>query len=147
MSDGAAVGFDVTPPGGEMPTATAENSGRSASGQFVPGNQFRWKKGASPNPGGRPARPLTEALWTQLERRIPDDAEGKKLRKKFHLSAKATWLDVVACALVRRAIDDNAAAAELGNRLEGKPTQAIEVSTPRDIRIVVHYEKALPCGN
>lgn len=72
-------------------------------------------KGQSGNPGGRPSeRPWREALLLALnERTGKKKTDPKKLRK-------------VADAVVAAAIDgDVTAAREIGDRLDGKPTQAI----------------------
>ena len=86
------------------------------------GVNTRWRKGQpSPNPGGRPrSKLLSEALRDRLSQVIDDDAAGR------------TFAEAVADNLVRLACSEepNAvhAATEIGNRVEGRARQAIEVA-------------------
>jgi hypothetical protein len=75
-----------------------------------------WPKGVSGNPTGRPKKkPLTD----ELERILLEEAPN---------SNGQTWAAIIARALVRRASKgDVRAIAELGNRVEGKPVQAVEL--------------------
>ena len=75
-----------------------------------------WPKGVSGNPGGRPhAKPLTEEIERQLGQEAPN-GKGQ------------TWAAVIAKALLTRAAKgDIRAIAELANRVEGKPFQALAV--------------------
>jgi hypothetical protein len=74
-----------------------------------------FQKGQSGNPGGRPSeRPWRDALLLALnERAGKKKTDPKKLRK-------------VADAVVAAAIEgDVTAAREIGDRLDGKPTQVL----------------------
>ena len=75
-----------------------------------------WKPGESGNPGGRPkTKPLTEELQRLLEQAAP---KGKG----------RTWAAVIAEALLTKACKgDVRAIAELANRVEGRPFQAVGV--------------------
>ena len=75
-----------------------------------------WPKGVSGNPGGRPRRKL---ITDELERLLAEEAPNGKGQ---------TRATVIAQALLRRASKgDVRAIAELSNRIEGKPAQAIAV--------------------
>ena len=86
------------------------------------GKATRWKKGqASPNPGGRPkSRLLSEALRTRLAEVKPGDPTGR------------TYAEVVAQNLVEIACSEGPgavhAANEIGDRIEGRSRQSIEVA-------------------
>jgi len=88
------------------------------------GTATRWRKGqASPNPGGRPkTKVLSEALRAKLAEVSADDPEHR------------TNAEIIAENLVRIASSENrgaiAAAAEIGNRVEGR-AHSVEIS---DIR-------------
>ena len=75
-----------------------------------------WPKGVSGNPGGRPkTKPVTE----ELERLLQQEAPEKNGQ---------TWAALIAEALVRRAANgDVQAIAEVANRLEGRPAQAVSL--------------------
>lgn len=79
------------------------------------------EEGFERKPGGRPrSRLLSEALRTRLAEVKPDDPAGR------------TFAEVVAENLVEIASSKGpvavAAINEIGNRLGGRPTQAVEIS-------------------
>lgn len=80
------------------------------------GKPYRWKKGESGNPGGRPkSKTLSAAYRTKLEEPVPNDPEGR------------TWAELIAEAQVRDAVRGNVQAArEIADRTEGRARQAIE---------------------
>ena len=80
------------------------------------GKPYRWKKGQSGNPGGRPkSRILSDAYRYKLEEPVPNDPEGR------------TWAELIAEAQVRDAVRGNVnAAREIADRTEGRAKQAIE---------------------
>jgi Family of unknown function (DUF5681) len=86
------------------------------------GAATRWRKGQpSPNPGGRPkSRLLSNALTAKLAEVKPDDAEGR------------TYAQVIAANLVELAAGKSrsavVAAAQILDRIEGKPTQQLHVA-------------------
>ena len=82
-------------------------------------------KGVSGNPGGRPkTKPLTEELQRLLEQEAPN-SKGR------------TWATAIALALVKRASKgDVRAISELGNRVEGRPAQAVELNADLSSSIV-----------
>lgn len=127
---------------GAPETATAANSVGSA-GRFAPGNVYRFPKGKSGNPKGRPPRPLADALERDLGSRLPNTAEAEILRKRLHLPKTATWAMAISAAMVRRAILDTRTAAEIADRTEGRATLPIELSTPEklEIRFKIEYVK------
>ena len=92
-------------------------AGRTASGRFLPGT--------SGNPGGRPRsrRAITEAI---------SDEDGAK----------------VAAELVRLALHAKeesvrrAACSDILDRLHGRPMQAMEIDTPRDVSFEVRLVDA-----
>jgi hypothetical protein len=81
------------------------------------GAAFRWQPGQSGNPGGRPAfKELSNACREILLSPLPDDP-------------KRTYAEAIAERLAQAALAGNIdAAAELGNRAEGRPRQALEIS-------------------
>jgi hypothetical protein len=80
------------------------------------GKPYRWKKGTSGNPLGRPkSKTLSDAYRYKLEEPVPNDPE------------KRTWAELIAEAQVRDAVRGNVQAAkEIADRTEGKARQAIE---------------------
>jgi hypothetical protein len=80
------------------------------------GKAYRWKKGQSGNPGGRPkSKTLSDAYRNKLEEPVPNDPE------------KRTWAELIAEAQVRDAVRGNVQAArEIADRTEGRARQAIE---------------------
>jgi Family of unknown function (DUF5681) len=75
-----------------------------------------WPKGVSGNPGGRPK---TKQLTSELERLLEEEAPKANGQ---------TWATVIAEALLTKARKgDVRAIAELANRIEGRPAQAIAV--------------------
>jgi hypothetical protein len=80
------------------------------------GKPYRWKKGQSGNPSGRPkSKTLSDAYRSKLEEPVPNDPEGR------------TWAELIAEAQVRDAVRGNVQAArEIADRTEGRPRQAIE---------------------
>jgi hypothetical protein len=85
------------------------------------GKSTRWKKGQSPNPGGRPkSRLLSEALRTRLAEVKPDDPQRR------------TFAEVIAANLIEIACSRSAGAVtavnEIADRIEGRPTQRLDVN-------------------
>jgi len=80
------------------------------------GKPYRWKKGKSGNPSGRPkSKTLSDAYRNKLEEPVPNDPEGR------------TWAELIAEAQVRDAVRGNVQAArEIADRTEGRARQAIE---------------------
>jgi hypothetical protein len=80
------------------------------------GKPYRWKKGQSGNPTGRPkSKTLSDAYRNKLEEPVPNDPERR------------TWAELIAEAQVRDAVRGNVQAArEIADRTEGKARQAIE---------------------
>lgn len=86
------------------------------------GAATRWKKGqASLNPGGRPkSRLLSQALGSRLAEVKPDDPQGRT-----YAEVVAANLIDIACSRVPGAVT---AANEIADRLEGRPTQRLDVN-------------------
>src|ERR1700681_3293 len=80
------------------------------------GKAYRWKKGQSGNPGGRPkSKTLSDAYRNKLEEPVPNDPE------------KRTWAELIAEAQVRDAVRGNVQAArEIADRTARRARQAIE---------------------
>lgn len=80
------------------------------------GKPYRWKKGQSGNPSGRPkSKTLSDAYRSKLEEPVPNDPEER------------TWAELIAEAQVRDAVRGNVQAArEIADRTEGRARQAIE---------------------
>jgi uncharacterized protein DUF5681 len=82
------------------------------------GAATRWQKGQpSPNPGGRPHKTaLTDAIREQLAQVDAKDKAGR------------TNAEVVAAALIAKAKrGDVRAASEIADRVEGKPSQSLNL--------------------
>jgi hypothetical protein len=119
---------------------TPENGGRDKRGRFQRGNQWRLPTGARLNPGGRPKKlPLTESLRELLLTKLPDTAEGRRIRKTYGLATDATWATAICNAQLRMALTSTAAAAEIADRTEGKPPVRLEFGPSQNIRFEVHY--------
>ena len=84
---------------------------------------YRWKKGQSGNPGGRPkTKVLSEAYRNALAELSPKD--------------QRTLAEAIAAALVRRALkSDVRAAAEIADRTEGKAPQSVRLEGDRGIAV------------
>jgi len=80
------------------------------------GKPYRWKKGQSGNPSGKPkSKTLSDAYKSKLEEPVPNDPDGR------------TWAELIAEAQVRDAVRGNVQAArEIADRTEGRARQAIE---------------------
>jgi hypothetical protein len=81
--------------------------------------------GQSGNPSGRPSkRRLTDCYEALIEQPLPED-----LRVGMKLPEGAIWGDAIAMGQARAAIKGKTdAAREIGDRLEGKARQPVEVS-------------------
>lgn len=77
-----------------------------------------WEKGKSGNPGGRSKG---EKLWAEaLRKAVLVEVKGPDGTKRKRIA-------MIAERVAKEAMDgDMAAAREIGDRLDGKPTQAIE---------------------
>jgi hypothetical protein len=100
--------------------------------QFKPGN-----------PGGRPKpRPLSSAYEEELESVVPAE-----VARAMKIPARSTWAQAIAKARCREAITRGGtqAAAEIANRVEGKPMQRVELlGAESGISINVNFELPLP---
>jgi hypothetical protein len=111
----------------------AANNGESSerTTRFQPGNPFRFRRGVSGNPAGRPrVLPISAALEKLLDQPLPDSAEGRRLRKRYGLRKSDTWVTALAHAAVRRALRSTETTAEICDRVEGKVTQKLELASP-----------------
>ncbi len=92
------------------PKKTAENSGKTRrKGQFAHGNKWRWPKGVSGNPGGRPAT-LSGAYKAWLE--LPYAKDPSMTNAQAIAAAQGEW-----------ALDGDASAArEIRQATEGDKT-------------------------
>lgn len=92
------------------PKKTAENSGKTRrKGQFSHGNKWRWPKGVSGNPGGRPAT-LSGAYKAWLE--LPYAKDPSMTNAQAIAAAQGEW-----------ALDGDASAArEIRQATEGDKT-------------------------
>ena len=85
------------------------------------GRGTQWRKGQSGNAGGRPkTRVLSEAFRTRLAAVVPGDPKGR------------TYADRIAENIIELACGEGsaavAAANEISGRIEGRPSQSIQVS-------------------
>lgn len=105
---------------------------------------FRFRRGESGNPGGRPKR----RQWTDALERFGDQPLPEPVRLALKLPRSATWVDAGTVAAFRQVIKGNVQALkEVIDRVEGKAAQRIEVSGPDagpvDIDLSVLPEKDL----
>src|SRR5262245_29137113 len=96
---------------------TAEINGRTTDGRFTKGNTSGFQPGQSGNPGGRPqTRDLAQAYREQLAKVFDKDPEGR------------TFAQIIAETMTLRAARGNVGAAhEIGDRVLGKPRQALDI--------------------
>lgn len=97
-----------------------------------------WPKGVSGNPSGRPKKVITDRLDKILAQLLPE-SEAKRLK----LHQGATVGDAMVLAVIRQAKRGNVKAfKEITDRIEGKVTEHIEVSTPPEgLKIRVQFVK------
>ena len=98
------------------PKARKKNPPRTA---FAPGNEHRFEKGVSGNPGGKPkgdTRLLSKAMRVQLAWRAPDE-----VALQLGLPAGSSWAQCISMRLIRLAIRDADVSAmrELREATEG----------------------------
>lgn len=96
-------------------TDSDENAGNAANSEKTVGRPF--PKGVSGNPSGRPkgSGRLSKAYASQMLEPFPNDPHGR------------TYAEVIAEKQAQAAADgDVAAAREIADRTEGKPTQRVE---------------------
>jgi hypothetical protein len=112
--------------------ARVENNAKTTRGKpFEPGNKFGFQPGQSGNPGGRPKTKVFS--MAAREWLASPNAEYPDLTN--------AEVAVIKCGAA--ALDgDIAALRELLDRAEGRPRQAVEIST--DVRMRQIIEKALP---
>jgi hypothetical protein len=124
-----------------MPAANSNESSEHTT-RFQPGNPFRFPRGVSGNPAGRPrVLPVTAALEKLLGQPLPDTAEGGRLRQRYGLLKSDTWATAIAHAAVCRALRSTETAAEICDRVEGKVTQKLALMSPMAVTIRVIYER------
>jgi hypothetical protein len=96
------------------------------------------------SPGRPRKRPLSEAYDEWLRQPVSADQVVKMREKGMRVPEGATNADMVAIGQGRKAMTgDTAAAKEIADRVEGKPTQRIELSRMEDRtpEFVVVYDK------
>jgi hypothetical protein len=106
-------------------------------GRPLPPVEYRWKKGVSGNPRGRPKAQdnLTSLLKKEIEKICPADRE------------KRTWKELIVFAALQLAMKGNATALkEIWERRDGKVLQVekVQLGGPggREFKINVVYEDA-----
>jgi hypothetical protein len=103
--------------------------------------QYKWPKGTSGNPSGRPKRlRITEDIRKYLDVEVP---VAVLKRFKIPLDTKIVFSELIAMRLIDKATRGNIPAArEIADRDEGKPKQRIEIlgSAGNEIKIRVVYE-------
>lgn len=121
-------------PNSETPSKTPGNNSDSKKHPLsLIGAPYRWGKGQSGNPSGRPVRlPITEAYKT-LGKRLacevnPTMVDSLRL-KGYDIPDDATMNDVLAIAQFTEAITgETKAASEITDRVEGKAIQRVELT-------------------
>lgn len=88
-----------------------------------------WKRGQSGNPGGKlRTKPFTDELRRQLDETEPNSGR--------------TWAALIAAALVQKAASgDVQAISEIGNRLEGRPAQALAIDINAENNLATRIEE------
>jgi len=112
--------------------ARVENNAKTTRGKpFEPGNKFGFRPGQSGNPGGRPkTKQFAEAA-------------RKWLASNYERSPHLSNAEALAEFLGKEALGGEIAAARvLIEYAEGRPRQALEISTDDRMRQII--EKALP---
>lgn len=96
------------------------------------GKNTRWKKGVSPNPGGRSkSRLISEAYKHKLAEDVPGDKRGR------------TYAELIADASIEEALEGKIPAiSEITDRLEGRPRQAFEVKLSITDELAARIAKA-----
>jgi hypothetical protein len=101
--------------------------------------RYKWPKGHSGNPSGRPKKkPLTDALEALMSEPYPVDTLPVQLRQRLGLkdSRKYTFAEITARCLILGVQTGKGGIAtcfkEMAERLEGKVTLPVEVTSPRD---------------
>jgi hypothetical protein len=84
------------------------------------GKPYRWKKGESGNPSGRPkSKLISDAYRQRLGDMVPNDPQER------------TWAELIAEGQIRAAAKGKTpAAAEICDRTEGRSRQTVELSGP-----------------
>jgi hypothetical protein len=81
---------------------------------------YRFRKGQSGNPGGRPRNPISDAARRLASQRFKEDKE------------KRTWAEIMVLGVAKQAAKGNVQAfAVLADRIEGKVTNKTELSGPQ----------------
>jgi hypothetical protein len=101
--------------------ASPQNTGETGESRRLAnlerGTPYRWQKGVSGNPGGRPkTSSLAQACRVRLSALVPKDRHAR------------TFAEAIADALAAKALNgDIRATQELADRAEGRPRQSLEV--------------------
>src|SRR5271165_5916351 len=103
-----------------MPDELSDNSTQNRRSRAAHLRPHWFKPGESGNPGGRPARPLTERLLAQLMK--SDGAEAAAIVRA--LLDKAKTGDVAAYNSIRDSV-------------EGKPTQNLELKQQGTVEVIL----------
>ena len=101
----------------------------------------RWEKGcASPNPSGRPRRPLSSAYATLLESRMPAE-----VCRALKVPAGTLRCQGIALARAREALGKNGtlASKEMREGTEGKATTRISMDVETGAELLVVYEESI----
>jgi hypothetical protein len=104
-----------------------ENSVKTVRGNPDKTKPFRWPKGKSGNPGGRPRKVITAAYGALADQPCPFDPQ------------KRTWAQVLAEGQFKAALTGNTnAAREIADRLEGKAQQSVNLEQGNDaIKVIL----------
>jgi hypothetical protein len=91
------------------------------------GKPYRFQPGQSGNAGGRP-RSLVASVSEELRRLLRSECPEDPQRR--------TWVEVIAEKLCSMALEGNVQAInEIGDRTEGRPSQALSVSGGLDVQM------------
>ncbi len=90
----------------------------------MPKEDTQWKKGQSGNPAGRPKKAV---CIPDLLKKISDEESGSDMNK----------LEVVLRVIYKKAVSGDLQCAQfIADRMEGKPRQAMDITSAKETMIV-----------
>ena len=104
-----------------------KKQGKKGPGTPPPPEEFRWKKGQSGNPVGRPRKEV--CLTSLVKAELDAQAEHQGVLLTNADGTPKTWAHILASAIVRQAARGNPSAlSQLWDRIEGKTKEVFEIT-------------------